>query len=89
MLKVVLTSLFFIILAELALRTILFLGQRVFSTHALFGTLTLYYECGLVVRVLDSRSDVRGFDPYYGRYFFFLFLWCQICFFFLKLQYSC
>ena len=54
MLKVVLTSFFFIILAELALHTVLLLGQLVFSTYALFGPLKLYYECGLVVRVLDS-----------------------------------
>ena len=38
MLKVVLTSFFFIILAELALHTVWLLGQLVFCTYALFGT---------------------------------------------------
>ena len=62
MLKVVLTSFFFIILAELALHTVLLLGRLVFCTYALFGTLKLHYECGLVVMVLDFGSRVRGFD---------------------------
>ena len=70
MVKVVLTSFFFIILAELALNTVLFLGQLVFCTYALFDTIKLFYECGLVVMVLDSGWDVRGFDPYHRRYFF-------------------
>ena len=39
MLKVVLASFFFIILAELALHTVSLLGQLAFCTYALFGTL--------------------------------------------------
>ena len=70
MLKVLLTSFFFIILAELALHTVLLLGKLDFGTYALFGTLKLHYECGRVVRVLDSGSDVRGFDRHHRRYFF-------------------
>ena len=75
MLKVVLTSFFFIILAELALRTVLLLGQLVFYTYASFETLKLHYEYGLVVMVLHSGSRVRGFDP--PMIFVFL---CQIFF---------
>ena len=72
MLKVVLTPFFFfILLAELALHTVLLLGQLVICTFTLFGTQKLHYECGLVVRVLDSGSDVRGFDPHHRRYFCF------------------
>ena len=67
MLKVVLTSFFFIIIAELALHTVLLLGQLVFCTYALFGTLKIH---GLVVMVLDSGSDVHGFNPQYRRSFF-------------------
>ena len=70
MLKVVLTSFFFIIVAELALHTVLLFGQLVFCIYALFGTLKLHYECGLVVRVLYFGSDVHGFDPHHRRYFF-------------------
>ena len=58
MLKVVLDSFLFIILAELPLRTVTLLGQHVFCTCALFGTLKVHYECGPVVMALDSRSDV-------------------------------
>ena len=43
---------------EFALHTVLLLGQLVFCTYALFGTLKLHYECGLVVMVLNSGSDV-------------------------------
>ena len=56
MLRVVLTSFFFIILAEL----VSLLGQLVFCTYALFGTLKIHYECGRVVKALDSESDVRA-----------------------------
>ena len=70
MLKVVIMSFFFIILAKLALHTVLLLGQLVFCTYALFGTLKVHYVCGLVVRVLDSGSEVRGLDPHHRRYFF-------------------
>ena len=56
MLKVVLMSsfLYYFILAELAMHTVLLLGQLVFCIYALFGTLNNHYECGLVVMVLDS-----------------------------------
>ena len=60
MLKVVLTSFFFIILAELALHTVSLLGELVFCTFALFGILKIHYECGRVVMALDSGSDVRS-----------------------------
>ena len=62
MLNVVLTSFFFIILAELALHTVSLLGQLVFCSYALFGTLKIHYECGRVVMALDSGSDVSGFS---------------------------
>ena len=79
MLKVGLTSFFFfllyIVLAELALHTVSLLGQLVFCTYALFGILNIHYECGRVVKALDSCSDVRGFKPPHRRSFFFL---CQI-----------
>ena len=75
MLKFVLTSVFFILLAELALHTVLLLGQLVFCPYALFGTLKIHYECGLVVMVLDSGSDVRGFNPLPTIFFL-----CQILF---------
>ena len=44
--KIVLTSFFFIILAKLALNTVSLLGQLVFCTYALFGTLIIHFECG-------------------------------------------
>ena len=66
MLKVVLTSFFFIILAELALHT----SHLVFYTYALFGTLKTQYECGRAVMTLDIRSDVPGFKPPHQRTFF-------------------
>ena len=62
MLKNVLTS-FFIMWAELALHTVSLLGQLVFYTDALFGTLKIQYECGRVVKALDYGSDIRGFKP--------------------------
>ena len=68
MLKVILTCLFFIRSAELALHTVFLLGQVVFYTYALFGTLNLHYECGLVVRVLDSGLDVRVFYSHHRRF---------------------
>ena len=46
MLKVVLTFFFFVILTELAIHTVLLLGQLVFYTYTLFGTLKIHYECG-------------------------------------------
>ena len=69
--KVALTSFFFIILAELALHTVSLLGQLVFCTYALFGTLknTKFYECGRVVKALDSGSDVRWFKPHRRSFF--------------------
>ena len=67
MLKVVLTSFFFIILAELALDTILHLRQFVFCTYALFGTQKIHYHYIRVVISLDFGSDGRGFD--YSRGF--------------------
>ena len=70
MLKVVSTSFFFIILAELAMHTVSLLGQLVFCTYALFGTLKVLYECGRVVMALDSWSDVRGFKGSHRRSFF-------------------
>ena len=57
MLKIVLTSFFFII--ELALHTISLLGQLVFCTYTLFGTLKEHYGNGRVVMTLDIGSDVR------------------------------
>ena len=69
MLNVVLASSFFIILAELALHTVPLLGQLVFCTFALFGTLKIHNECGRVVMAFDSTSDVRGFKPPHRRSF--------------------
>ena len=43
MLKVVLTSLFFTVLAEPALDIILLLRKFVFCTYTLFGTLKIHY----------------------------------------------
>ena len=68
MLNVVLTSFFFIILAELALDTILLLRQLVFCTYTLFGTLKLHYDYGRVVIALDF--DSRGFDSHHRRSYF-------------------
>ena len=70
MLKIVLTSFIFIILAELAMHTFSLLVQLVFCTDALFRTRKIHYECGRVVMALDSGSDVRGFKPPHGRSFF-------------------
>ena len=70
MLKVVLTSIFFIILVELALHTVSLLGQLVFCTYTLFGTLKIHYGNGRVVMALDSGSDVDGFKSPHQRSFF-------------------
>ena len=67
--------LLFILLADLVLHTVLLLGQLVFCTYALFGTLRHHYKCGLVVMALDSGSDVRGFDSHHQRYFCFCARW--------------
>ena len=69
-------SLVFIILAELALDTILLLRQLVFCTYTLFGTLKIRYGYGRVV------IAVLGSIPITDDLIFL----CQI--FFLKLQYS-
>ena len=82
MLKVVLTPSFFIILAELALHTVSLLGQLVFCTYALFEIPKFNYECGVVVRVLDSGSDVRGLSPIIDDIFF------RARFFVFQLKYS-
>ena len=63
----------FIILAELALHTVSLVGQLVFCTYALFGTLKMHYEFGREVIALDSGSD----DLFFCARFFFS-----------KLQYS-
>ena len=68
MLKVVLMSSIFIILADLPV----FAPWSTRLTNALFGTLKNHYECGRVVKALDSGSDVRGLKPPYRRFFFFL-----------------
>ena len=70
MLKVVVTSFFFIILAELGLHTVSVVGQVVFYTYALFGTLKILNGCGGVVKALDSGSDGRGFKAPHRRSFF-------------------
>ena len=72
MLKIVLTSFFFIILAELVLHTLSLLGQLVFYTYTLFGTLKFHYECGRIVEALESGSDFRGFKAPNRRSFFSL-----------------
>ena len=72
MVKVVLKSFCFIILAELAVHTVSVLGKLVFCTYALFGTLKIHYEYGRVVKALDSGSDVRGLKPPHQRSFVFL-----------------
>ena len=83
MFKVVLMFSFIIIviLAELALDTILLLRQVVFCTYTLFGTLNIPYGYVRVVFALDFRSDGRGFDSHHrwsyfvcDRYLFFFFL---------------
>ena len=63
-------SFFFIILAELALDTILFLRQLVFCTNTLFATLKIYYDYGREVIALDFGSDGHGFDSHRRRTFF-------------------
>ena len=70
MLKVVLTSFVFNILAELVMHTVSLLGQPVFCSYALFGTLKIHYECGRVDKALASGSDVPGFKPRHRRSFF-------------------
>ena len=60
MLKV-LTSFFFVILVELALHTVSLLGQLVFCTYTLFGTLKIHYGNDRVDMALDSGSDIREF----------------------------
>ena len=70
MLKVVLSSFFFILLAELALDTILLFRQLVFCTYTLFGTLKIHYDYGRVVIALDFGSDGRGFDSHHRRSYF-------------------
>ena len=70
MLKSVLKSFFFIILAELALDTILLLRQLVFCTYTLFGTLKIRYHYGRVIIALDFGSDGRGFDSHQRRSYF-------------------
>ena len=77
MLEIVLTSCFFIILAELALHTLSVIGQLVFCTYVLFGILKIHYEYDRLVKALDSGTDVRGFKPPNRRSFFFL---CYIFF---------
>ena len=57
MLKIVLTSFIFSILAELALDTILLLRQLVFYTSTLFRTLNIHCHYGRVVIALDFGSD--------------------------------
>ena len=85
MLKVVLTSFFLIILAELALDTILLFCQLVFCTYTLFGTLEIHYDYGRVVIALNFGSDGRGFDSHHRRSYFsvpdiFLITIFMICF---------
>ena len=70
MLKVVLTSFFFIILAELALDTILPFCQLVFCTYTLFGILKISYDYGRVVIALDFVSDGCGFYSHHRRSIF-------------------
>ena len=72
MLKVVLTSFFFIILAELALDTIMLLRQLVFCTYSLFGTLKIHYDYGRVAIALVFGSDGRGFDSHHRRSYFYV-----------------
>ena len=63
---------FFIILAELALDTILLLRQLVFCTctYTLFGNIKIHYHYGRVVIVLDFGSDGRGFHSHRRRSYF-------------------
>ena len=71
MLEVVLTSFFFfIILAEVALDTIVLLHQLVFYTNTLFGTLKIDYVYGRVVISFDFGSDGREFDSHHRRSYF-------------------
>ena len=67
--------LLFYYIIEPALQTFSLLGQLVFCTYTLFGTLKIHYGSGRVVMALDSGSDVRGFQPPSPTIFFFL---CQI-----------
>ena len=56
----------------------------VFCTYTLLlGNLKIHYECGRVVRALDSGSDVRVFNPNHRQ---FLFL-CQIFVFNYNIHY--
>ena len=57
----------FIVLAELALDTILLLRQLVFCTYTLFGTQIFHYHYGQVVIAVDFGSDGHGFDSHYRR----------------------
>ena len=70
MLKVVLTSFFCIILAELALHTVSLLGQPLFCTYTLFGTIEIHCGNDRGVVALDSGSDAGGFKPPNRRSFF-------------------
>ena len=65
MLKVALASFFFIILAELALDTILLLRQLVFCTYILFETVKIHYDYDRVIIALDFGSYGRGFDSHH------------------------
>ena len=69
MLKSCFDVLLFIILVEFALHTVSLLGQLVFCTYALFGTLKIHYGNSRVIMALDSGSDVRGFMPPHRRFF--------------------
>ena len=75
MLKVVLTSFLFIILAELALDTMLLLRQLVFCTYILFGTLKIHYHA---MRWTSDQTVVGSTSI--TDYLIFL---CQIFFFYL------
>ena len=70
MLKVVLTSFCFIILAELALDTVLSLRQLVFYTYILFVTLKIHDDYDRVVIALDFGSAGHGFDSHHRRSYF-------------------
>ena len=77
MLEVVLTSFFFIILAEHALDTILLLRQLVFSTYTIFGILKMHYHYGTVLydeaelqeqpRADDIDDEERNDPPDWGK----------------------
>ena len=82
MLKVVLTSFFFIILAELALDTILLLLQLVFCSYTLFGTLKTHFDMAEWLSFWTLDQTVVGSTPIIDELIFL----CQI--FFFQLQYS-